>query len=369
MKKILFFVILLTGITKAKHAHAQNNNNLVFDVPAEKFTRQFTVELDRKNSMQVSVTSMQVLDYISNIDSILKVFMSELRLISDSLPLRTIPLRIDYNMDVPTVKKLRVRKTIPPEDYYAFINGSPSFLKMHQDTLVIQGKIPAEWLRRSKNIKERNYGKYYFSMIFYLNDLEDILAYKDGRLNEKIKIIQQNYKSSWQYRDDERMQLKKYPEITSNTAQGYIFPSQFFSLKKSLEVQNYKDHFVPSISCKPTFAKDRDFIKRELGLSIEAAFTFEHPANASTKTYVNVFAGITYNVTPLVKTRNLVKFYPYLDLAYLVSRSGTVYDKNSFRLGLGSLSAGNLTTRIQPALYFSNLFKQVTPSLKIVQRF
>ncbi|MEO8769970.1 MAG: hypothetical protein ABI402_07790 [Ferruginibacter sp.] len=369
MKKILFLVILLSGITLAKHAYAQSNQSPIFDIPAEKFNREFTVELERKNRMQVSVTSMQVMDYISNIDSILKVFLNELYLIQDSLPLRTVALRLDYNADDPTVKKLRVRKNIPHDDYYAFIYSSPSLLKMEQDTVVIHGKIPAEWLRRSKKFKEADYGKYFFSVTFYLNDLEDLLSYKDGRLNDKITLIQQHYRERWTYRDDERMQLKDYPEITSNTAKGYILHSTPFMIKKSVEVQNYKDHFIPSISCTPVFIKKGDFIKREFGISIEAAFSFENKVAATTKTHINVFAGFTYSVIPLTKTGYWVKLHPNISIAYLVSRNGPLYDKSSFRLGLGSFSAGNLTTRIEPALYFNNLFKNVSPSLRIVQKF
>jgi hypothetical protein len=369
MKKIFIIVILIAGITKTKHAHAQNNPNLVFDIPEEKFTREFTVELERKNRMQVSVTSMQVMDYMSNLDSILKVFFNELSVIQDSLPLKTAALRLDYNIDDARIKKLRVRKTIPADDYYAFINGAPSLLKLMQDTLVIHGKVPADWLRRSKKFKQGDYGKYYFAVAFYVNDLEDLLAYKDGRLNEKIRLIQQHYKGAWEYREDDLVQLKAYPEITSNTAKGYIYRSSPFMLKKSVEVQNYKDHFVPSISCTPVFIKEGDFIKREFGLSIEAAFGFENTVAGSTKTHVNVFAGLSYKVIPLTKSGYWVKIHPDISIAGLVSRSGTLYDKHSFRLGLGSFSMGNLTTRIQPALYFNNLFKNVTPSLRIVQRF
>lgn len=368
MKKIFFIVLLITGSTRADHANAQKTIP-VFDIPDESFSRQFVVELNNKATMNISVTSMQVLDYISNIDSVLKLLVKELMKIKDSLSLKKIPLRVDYNMYSDTIKMLRVRKSPPPADYYAFIKGSPVILKIQQDTLVIYGKVPPGRLRKPKEPGRANNTVYYFSVAFYLNDFEDIYAYMDGRLNEKIRIIQQHYKETWQYRTDERMQLKEYPEITSNTERGYIIPPKQFSLPKSVEVQNYKDHFVPSVSCTPTYAKENDFIKREFGLTVETAFGFEKQANGSTKSRVNVFAGLTYNVSPLLKSRQWAKIYPYFNISYLVSRSGNIFDKNSFRLGLGNFSAGNLTTTLQPALYFSNLFRHVTPSLRIVQRF
>ncbi|MEO6668277.1 MAG: hypothetical protein ABIN36_02305 [Ferruginibacter sp.] len=368
MKKIFFLLILFTGITQAKHAYAQSNPSQVFDIPIEKFTREFTVELERKNRMQVTVTSMQVIDYIANIDSILKVFMKELMIIRDSLPLKTASLRLDYNVDDPRITKLRVRKNIPRDNYYAFVNGSASLLKMLQDTVVIHGKIPATWLRRSKKIKAADYGKYYFSVAFYLTDLEDLLEYKDGRLNEKMNIIRQHYKGTWVGSEDDRMQLKAYPEITSNTGKGYILRSIPFQIKKSIEIQNYRDRFIPSISCTPVYFNKGDFIKREYGVSVEAAFSFDNSAT-STKPHVNVFAGMYYNVVPLTRSANSLRIYPNFNFAWLVCRSGTLYDEETYRLGLGSFSIGNLTTTIQPAVYFTGFLKHVTPSLRVVQRF
>lgn len=358
--------MVLSAITKANYAQSQNI--LVFDYPEEKFRREFIVELDRSNKMQVSVTAMQTLGYLANIDSIVKVFTSDLLLIRDSLPTGSLSTRIDYNMDDPHIKKLRLTKTAPGADYYAVINGSPASLKMQQDTVVIHGRIPVDWLRKTGFYKEKNYKKYYFSVIFFLDDIGDLAAYRDGRLNEKIKLIRQYSGDKWQSREDETMQLKKYPEITANTAQGYLYHSQPFKIKRSIELQNYKDYFIPSISCTPTFIKQGDFLKREFGVSIEGDFYFDRQLDG-VKTRINVFAGIIYDVTPVVKNPRTIAIYPYCNIAYLVHRSGDLYDKNTFRIGIGSFSLGNLTTNIQPAIYFNNFFKGVTPSLRIIQRF
>jgi len=369
MKRNLLIVVLLLSAMRAEYAHAQNEPGKLFDIAENKFTRQYSVELERGNRMEILLTSMADMAYISNLDSIVKEFTNELSLIKDSLLPASLSRRIDYNMDEPLVKKIRIRKNAPRAGYYAFVNGSPALLKVDQDTIVINGRIPADWLRQTKRYKPDSYREYYFCILFYLNDLNDLFAYKDGRLNEKLRIIQQNYNAVWQYRADQRLQLKKYPEISSSTARGYIYPTEAFVLKKSIDIQNYKDHFIPSVSFIPTIIHTGDFIKREFGLGIEAHFLFEKQDSGSIKTRVNLFAGIEYRVTPLIKTQQRVKLYPSVSLAYLVQRKGTSYDRHTFRLGVGSFEFGNFFTRIQPAIYFHDFFKNVTPSLRLLQRF
>lgn len=369
MKKNLLILVLLTGAMQARHVFAQTDPAKLFDLSLEKFNRQYTVELERGNKMEILLTSMTDIAYISNIDSIVQVFTNDLFTIKDSLPPAGLSRRIDYNMDVPAIRKLRIRTTAPNAGYYAFINGAPAILKIQQDTIVIHGRIPEAWLRQGKRDKQQYSRKYYFCVVFCLNDFNDLAAYKDGRLNEKVRIIQQNYKTEWQYREDQRLQLKKYPEIVSNTPRGYIYRRQPFTLKKSIDVQNYKDRFIPSVSFTPTFIKTGDFIKREISVSVQAHFSFEKPGPGSVKTEVNLFTGIEYKVTPLIKSQRYVKIYPSISVAYLLQRRGIVYDRNTFRLSFGSFDLGSFNTQIQPAFYFHDFFRNITPSLRIVQSF
>ncbi len=368
MKKIFLVMILLAGITGAKHALAQYNPATIFDITEEKFTRRFTVEFDRNNKMEVSVTAMSNLAYISNIDSIIKIVMNQLDKIKDTPVNYVMWRKIDYNMDDSAVKKLRIVRYRPEGNDYVFVGKQLGYLQVQQDTLTIHGRIPWSWLQQAGIYKPKYYRNYYFKVSFYLNNLKDLEAYRDGRLNEKIRIIQQHYKDYWQSRSDERLQLKNHPEITAETGRGAIYFQQRFRFRKSVEIQNYKNYFIPSISITPTFIYEQDLTLRELGASFEAAFSFEKP-DSTLKTHMNLFAGLSYNVLPLAGQKTWLRMYPYINIAYLLYHQGAVFDKNSFRIALGNFSFGNLSTKIQPAVYFNNFFKDVTPSLRIVQRF
>ncbi|MFT3910944.1 MAG: hypothetical protein QM737_16110 [Ferruginibacter sp.] len=365
MKKIFISVMLLVGITEAELCLAQNNFDPVFDIPESYLKRRFTIGLDRGNQVQVSVTDMADLAYISNVDSIIQIFSDDLARIKDSSLPAGWYKNIDYNMDDPAAKKMRIRKMQPAGNYFAFVNGRAAILKMHQDTIVISGKL----LARSRGRRARFTERHYFRICFYLNDIRDLAGYRDGRLNEKIGIIRQYYKDRWQLREDDQVQLKKYPEITSATARGYVFQPKTFWFRRSVEIQNYKDRFVPSVSCTPLFMKEEDYVKREFGLSVEAAFGFEKMADGSRKTRINVFTGLEYNAIPLTSVPHRVRFYPSIIISYLAGRKGNLYDKNTFRIGLGNFSLAGVATRIQPSVYFNNLLKNITPSLRIIQRF
>ena len=56
-----------------------------------------------------------------------------------------------------------------------------------------------------------------------------------------------------------------------------------------------------------------------------------------------------------------------LSFGYLVHKSGEFFDENSFRLGAGQVQI--LKTTIEPCIYFNNLFKGVSPSIRISQSF
>lgn len=58
--------------------------------------------------------------------------------------------------------------------------------------------------------------------------------------------------------------------------------------------------------------------------------------------------------------------YPFagsLSISYLVRRKGDFFQKNSFRLGFGGLKYDKLL--VEPVIYFHDLFRGVTPGLKL----
>jgi hypothetical protein len=58
-----------------------------------------------------------------------------------------------------------------------------------------------------------------------------------------------------------------------------------------------------------------------------------------------------------------------ISIGYLIRRDGAYFDKHSLRLGMGRLSLFEGKTQIEPMLYFHDLFREVTPGIRWIQRF
>ena len=67
--------------------------------------------------------------------------------------------------------------------------------------------------------------------------------------------------------------------------------------------------------------------------------------------------------------KGYTKISPAISIGYLIRRKGDFYEKNTFKLGLGRYAPFGGSLRIEPAFYFKNLFKGITPSLRITQYF
>jgi len=86
-------------------------------------------------------------------------------------------------------------------------------------------------------------------------------------------------------------------------------------------------------------------------------------------TYRNDFLTFTYGQggTKDYDPRKDFSFSAVFSLGYLINRNGDYFEKNTFRFGAGKLSVAKTT--IEPSLYFNNLFKGVTPGIRISQYF
>ena len=368
MKKIFFLMVLLISINGKTFAQEKTNTDKIFDLPENSIRRKFIIDLDKGNKMQIELTNINELDYLNNIDSIVQTFVHDIAPLKDSLMDELVSKKIDYIIDSNSFKQIRIQKFQPAGSSFIVKNGEASSLKLEQDTITLLGKIPG---LVNGILFSKQKGFHYYRVSFFLNNLNDLAGYMDGMLNEKIKTLKESTTRRWEKSSEGVMHPKNNTGISSAAPNGYLGGGDMLSLRASIDVQNYKNYFVPSVTLGASIIINNNLVRHEFGVTGESHFFFSKNAAGKLNTYRNTFLTISYGRGTLrdnevKKNGNL---YPWLSFGYLIKGRGDFYDKNTFKLGLGRWSFLGGLTRIEPTIYFNNFFKGVTPSLRITQSF
>ena len=367
MKRTFCVLMLLAGIPGSLCAQ---QGDKAFEVPDYViFNRRFTINLDNKNTLEIRLSDIRDLDRLANLDSLLEVFFKDIAPLKDSLADDFSAKRIDYITDAHNRKKIRLLQHAATGSGFLIDNSGLASLKTTQDTINIIGILvnPPKPGDKTNPTRPR-----YYHFSFYLNNWSDINNYMNGELNAKIKTLQTNLNGKWPLiKGTESHYLQKDNSISAPRPRGHAAPGNFLTGYIAINAQNYKNLFVPSFSLglRATLTnKDRSF-KRQVGLLWEPHFFFSRDAQGVLKTYRNDFVTLIYaqGGTKDHDPRKEFSFSTHFSIGYLVHNSGEYFDDNSFRLGAGQVQI--LKTIIEPAIYFHDLFKGVTPSIKISQSF
>lgn len=369
MKKISFFLMLLISITA--ELCAQSKSDKAFEVPDNIIiSRRFTVSLDKGNKVMIEVTDITDLEKVANIDSLLQIFLKDIAGLKDSLSDPLTSKRIDYLTDAEGRKKIRFQQFQPKGASFLINKGELSSLRTEQDTINIISVI-ANPPKAQQKISRSN--PRYYHLTFYLNDVSELKNYSE-MLKQKISTIQTQVNDKWPIvLGSGNHYLKGDPSIVAGQPKGFVpgGNGDFLVLNLMVNVQNYKNYFVPSFSLGAKLSltnRERTF-KWEPGLFWEPHFIFAKDALDKLHTYRNDFLTFTYGQGGITDhdPRKDFSFSALLSIGYLIHREGDYFDKQTFRLGAGKF--GVRKTTIEPSLYFNNFFRGVTPGLKISQYF
>jgi hypothetical protein len=369
MKKISVFLMLLISITA--ELCAQSKSDKAFEVPDNIIiSRRFTVNLDKGNKVMIEVTDITDLEKVANIDSLLQVFLKDIAGLKDSLSDPLTSKRIDYLTDAEGRKKIRFQQFQPKGASFLINKGELSSLRTEQDTINIISVIsnPPKAQQKISRSNPR-----YYHLTFYLNDVSELKNYPE-MLKQKISTIQTRINDKWPVvLGSGNHYLRGDPSIVAGQPKGFVpgGNSDFLVLNLMVNVQNYKNYFVPSFSLGAKLSltnRERTF-KWEPGLFWEPHFIFAKDAQDKLHTYRNDFLTFTYGQGGITDhdPRKDFSYSAVLSLGYLIYREGDYFDKQTFRLGAGKF--GVRKTTIEPSLYFNNFFRGVTPGIRISQYF
>jgi len=375
MKYIVLIVVLLTS-TKGTLFAQSSKTDETFNVPANfNFGKRFMVDLGKGNKMQVEVSDINDLPRIQDIDSILAIFIKDFAEIKDSITQDRSVTIIDQMTNAAGTRKIRIRQI--PQQGNSFVRQEDklALLKIEQDTINIIGVV-----NNPPKPQERYISRYdarYYRLRFYLNDVEEIANYIDGTLNQKIPAYLANYTKKWKNKWGKTTGWGPYfldgdPTITADQRRAAASgPGDYISFQFSVNAQNYKNYFVPAFGLGATLVlNNREKVwKHEIGLQWEPNFLFAKNTEGKLSTFRNDFLTLSYGQGP-VKSKEPGKpasLTAIVSLGYLIYRNGEYYEKNTFRIGAGRLQLNK--TAIEPGMYFHDLFRNVTPTIRIIQSF
>ena len=369
MKKTCMVLMLFISITA--ELCAQSIKDPTFEVPAYiVFNRRFYIYLDHGNSFKIELSDINDLERLKNIDSLLQVLITDIGGLKDSLADPLTAKRIDYMTDENGRKKIRLQQFRPAGNAYLLgREGELASLRTAQDTLHITGIITNPPKPQQK-ISLRH--PRYYHLTFYLNNINELAGYMDGRLTAKINTLQQDINGRWPLvLGSGSHYLKKDKSIVADRPKGFTSMGDYVSGFITMNLQNYKNYFVPSFSLGAiaTFTNREKSFKWEPGLLWEPHFFFSKDGQDKLRTYRNDFLTLVYGqggVTGHDPTKGF-SFGTVFSIGYLIHREGEFIEKHSFRLGAGKIKL--LKTTIEPLMYFNDFFKGVTPGIRISQRF
>src|SRR5436853_7202305 len=98
MKRVVVLLILVIGISNGGFAQTKNDQRAFFELQSNPFHRRFTVNLEKKNKVIVEVYSLDDLQWLQKIDSILSVFITDMERLKDSIPKAVYARIIEYSI-------------------------------------------------------------------------------------------------------------------------------------------------------------------------------------------------------------------------------------------------------------------------------
>src|SRR6202012_4551161 len=187
----------------------------LFRLPPFSINDEYRVELGKGNAMRLELADGADLSRFENIDSLLLLFLGDMKAFRDSLSDPMMTKHIDYLIDSSGQKKLRIRQTRPGASTFLLDGSEPAQLRLEQDTIYILIASPADRFARRKTPRPARYDR----LGFFLNRYSELESYITSGLNRKIRLIQEskhkNY--SWTTKNG-RNYLVTDPTVSAVTA-------------------------------------------------------------------------------------------------------------------------------------------------------
>lgn len=330
-----------------------------FDLPHYSIVNAVRIDLGKGNYLELELSADDQLGRFKNFDSLLLVFLIDMKPFKDSLSDPLSGKRIDYRIDTAGRKMVRIRETRSPGTTFLLGENDPSLLRLRQDTVYI---LLAE--------KKDRFSR----LTIVLNRYSDLESWIATGINAKIEELETSKEHRWagdvNPRPGRPAYLIKDPSITMKNDSIYQVANvnNYLEIATIVSLQNYKNYLTPSVDLGAAVGFHKKGFVHELGLYWEPMFLFGSDAHGRLQTYRNDLLVFHYSFDvsrnrkePLAPVGLNANF----SLGYFIRRSGDFFEKDSWRLTAGEVKLLGNRILLQPCLYFNNFFKNVTPGLRL----
>ena len=381
MKKLLISsMLVLTGMTGMLFAQSnypvyyldgKTKTERLFSTPYSGALRnKITIRLSKGNELLIEVPGRQYFEPIVNLDSLLNTVVTNLGPLKDSLKNEMTNKTVDYLIDPAGIIKIRYKEFAPQGNSYVVLNDGMAALKIEQDTLYIYG------YQSSPDAKINNSG--YIKSIPYrvrllINDINNLKDLLDGSITRTTRQAL----AEWYAQKDWDPNINRGKSV-------YAFynlndPSKNISLR-SLSLANKRNYYTPYVQVGIQGLNNSFVTSIGVGfewlrisgrsewheqLFWEPYFGFVKDVNGKTKLRRNDF--ITFQHTEEFyedNDRRKLEFAQIFSLGYLVHRSGTLFEENTFKFALPGIQYEKLF--LHPEFVFHDFLKSFQPSLKLM---
>jgi hypothetical protein len=360
MSKKLATLLSLLSLAGSLYAQRYTTpDDQFFDLPHYSIAYATHIDLGKGNYLELELTDDSQLSRFRNLDSLLLVFLGDMKPFKDSLADPLSGNRIDYRIDSAGRKMVRIRETRSAGTTFLLGENDPSLLRLRQDTVHILLAEKRDRFNRLTIVLNR-YG-----------ELENWIA---TGLNSKMAELEINkahrWAGDWNPRPGQPAYLVKDPSVTMKDDSIYSgnHYHDYLELGTVVSLQNYRSYLTPSVDLGAAVGLRRKDFVHELGLYWEPLFLFGTDAKGHPQTYRNDLLVFHYSFDVAGSLKDPLKpvgLNTNFSLGYFIRRSGDFFEKDSWRLTAGEISFHGNRILLQPVIYFNNFFQYVTPGLRL----
>lgn len=328
----------------------------VFEIPRYGTGIQYRIKLGNGNILRIDLANGFDLRSFRNIDSLITGFLADMDAFRDSLSDPLAVKHIDYLIDAGGKRKLRLHQYRPAATSFLLDGNEPSILRIDQDTIHILIVTRAQGHPAGITVNGLRYDR----LSFFVNHYSEMNSMNRRGLNDVVggiiskQLVKRNIYShpNCYIVDDSIVDTKVLGQGANR-----------LEINAGAAVENYKNLFAPSAQVDAYVVVNRLRHEYRFGLSWEPLFFFATDAGGRLRTYRNDMIVAHYEHNHRDKEPGY-SLDPAFSFGYVFHREGDYFSQPSFRLTYGALKLkGSLA--IEPALFFNNFFRGVTPGLRI----
>ena len=325
----------------------QAPENQLFDLPYFSIADAWHFDLGKGNYMELELADHSQMSRFLNVDSLLLVFLDDMKPFRDSLADPVSGKRIDYLIDTAGRKLVRIRENRPRSASFLLGGDEPSLLRTRQDTVYIFLLAPP--LSRKSYLRVR-----YNRLTVVINRYDQLQGLVAAGLNDKMK--EADPAARHRFRDDVNGNGYLAIDPTVTIRKEGIYSSghdRDFSESFGLfGIQNYRNLFAPSSAIGDDFVLHHRFAIHTIGIRYGGFVLFANDSTGHAQSYANDFISIGYSYDHLDPiTLKPVGLWTNFSFGWVVHREGGYVPKNTFVFTVGSLRLMNGRFIIEPGTY------------------